>query len=252
MKFSRKLMMVSVAALMGVSPVLGLAANASTTVLAAKTSAVHKTYGRNSRVRVTRTVRMVNRNGKKTNKTARKTGRYIIWDVARINGVLYYSIQTNLKYWIPASATKGSVQYKEGRNTVTLITNGTTKFVKKTTKPAPKKNVKKPAKKASKKGNRKASKKGSKKVTKKTTKKAVKKSTKKAAKAVRIKTIRRTPVVGNNGKKVKTYMGSRKYTIIGKHITVKGFGTKMIKGVKYYALTPNRYYIKASDVKVIK
>lgn len=245
MKFSRKLMMVSVAALMGVSPVLGLAANSSTTVLAAKASAVHKTYGKNSRVTVTKTVKMVNRNGKKTNKTARKTGRYIIWDVARINGVLYYSIQTNLKYWIPASATKGSVQYKEGRNTVTLITNGTNKFVKRTTKPAPKKTVKKPAKKVNKKNSKKAVKKSTKKVTKKTTKK-------RAAKAVTIKTVRRTPVVDKNGKKVKTYMGSKKYTVIGKNVTVKGLGTKTIKGVKYYALTPNRYYIKASDVKVVK
>ena len=44
-------------------------------------------------------------------------------------------------------------------------------------------------------------------------------------------------------------MGSKKWTVIGKKVNLIGHGSKTIKGVKYYALQPNRFYIKASDVK---
>ena len=54
-------------------------------------------------------------------------------------------------------------------------------------------------------------------------------------------------VYDKNGKRVKNYLGT---SYIGKKITVKGLGTKTINGVKYYALQPNHYYIKASDVTV--
>ena len=67
------------------------------------------------------------------------------------------------------------------------------------------------------------------------------------AKAVKITTKNKAYVYDKNGKRVKNYLGT---SYIGKKITVKGLGTKTIKGVKYYDLQPNHYYIKASDVTV--
>ena len=54
-------------------------------------------------------------------------------------------------------------------------------------------------------------------------------------------------VYDKNGKRVNNYLNTK---YIGKGVTFKGLGTKTIKGVKYYALQPNRYYVKASDVTV--
>ncbi|RVU70084.1 MULTISPECIES: hypothetical protein [Lactobacillus] len=241
MKLSRKLVMVSVAALMGVSPVVAGAINPGNVVQAAST--VHKTYGKNSKVVATKTMYFVDRSGKKTDKKAYKGGSYVIWDVTKINGKLYYGIQTNYKYWLPASATKGSVQYKENGKLV-KITNG--KVV------AAKKSSKKVAKKATKKVAKKNTKKVTKKVAKKVTKKSTKKISSKAIKPVKLETTAKVQVVDQNGKAVKSYMGSKKNAIIGKNVKLNGLGTKTIKGKKYYALKPNHYYIKASAVKVGK
>lgn len=234
--------MVSAAVLMGVSPVLGVAESANNTVQAA--SKTHIVYG--DKVTATKTMNFVNNSGKKTSKKAYKNVSYKIWRVKEVNGEVYYAIQSNMKYWIPATATKGTVSYKQNGNPVTLTTNGKT-VIQKTaiTKKASKKAA---TKKATKKTSSKKS------TSKKTaTKKvAAKKSSSKKTpvqKAVKITTVRKAQVYDKNGKKAKTYMGSKKYTIIGKGVTVKGLGTKTIKGVKYYALQPNHYYIKASDVK---
>lgn len=73
MKLSHKLVMVSAAVLMGVSPVLGMAENTVSVQAATKsTNGVHNTYGKNSKVKVTKTMKFVDRNGKKTSKTAPK------------------------------------------------------------------------------------------------------------------------------------------------------------------------------------
>lgn len=278
MKLSHKLVMVSAAVLMGVSPVLGMAENSSSVQAApiAHAKGVHNTYGKNSRVKLTKTMKFVDRFGKKTSKTAPKGGHYTIWNVKTINGKTYYSIQTDLKYWIPAAATEGTVTYKSGNTTYTLKSNGkkvtTSKSVKKSAKKATKKSAKevaKTAKKTTKKSAKKAAK-TTKKTTKKakkevkkatkTTKKEAKKTTKKASnkvakksnskkaiKPVKITMKRRAYVYDKNGKRVKNYEGTH---YVGKGITVKGLGTKTIKGVKYYALQPNHYYVKASDVTV--
>lgn len=216
MKLSHKLAMVSVAALMGISPIVGAAVNNANVVQAAT---VYKTYGKNSKITATKTMYFVDANGKKTNKKAYEGGKYIIWLVKKINGKTYYGIQTDGKYWIPASATKGKVSYS------TKTTKKSTKTAKKTT----------------------SSKKST---TTKTTKKTTS-SNKKAAnpKPVKIVTTRASQVYDQNGKAVKTYMGSKKYTVIGKNVKLNGLGTKTIKGVKYVALQPNKYYIKASNVK---
>ncbi|TSO25760.1 SLAP domain-containing protein [Lactobacillus sp. LL6] len=309
MKLSRKLVMVSAAALMAVSPLAAPVVNSSVAQAATKksSSTVHKTYGKNSKVTVTKSQNFVNENGKKTSKKAPKGGEYIIWDVKEINGETYYSIQTDLKYWIPAVNTKGKVEYKTGSTTVTLTTDGkkvvqTESSSKKSTKTATKKTTKSDKKSESKADSKKAtakkttksdkksesktaskketakkttksdkkseSKTASKKETaKKTTKSdkkseskadskkatTTKKSTKKATiKPVKITATKKTPVVDKDGKKVKTYMGSKKYTIIGKGVTVNGLGTKKINGKTYYALQPNHYYVLASDFKTAK
>ena len=258
MKLSHKLMMVSAAVLMGVSPVVGMANGASVQAAPiAHAKGVHNTYGKNSRVKMTKTMKFVDRYGKKTSKTATKGGHYTIWNVKNINGEVYYSIQTDLKYWIPAAATEGTVTYKSGKTTYTLKSNGkkvvTSTSTAKSTKKAAKKTTKKVVKKATKKTVKKSeSKKDSKKTTtkkssaKKTTKKTTSKKSSKI-KVVKISMKKKAYVYDNNGKRVKNYLGT---SYIGKDVTVKGLGTKTIKGTKYYALKPNHYYVKASDVTV--
>ena len=258
MKLSHKLVLVSAAVLMGVSPVVGMANNASVQAAPiAHAKGVHNTYGKNSRVKMTKTMKFVDRYGKKTSKTATKGGRYTIWNVKNINGEVYYSIQTDLKYWIPAAATEGTVTYKSGKTTYTLKSNGkkvvTSTSTAKSTKKAAKKTTKKVVKKATKKTVKKSeSKKDSKKTTtkkssaKKTTKKTTSKKSSKI-KVVKISMKKKAYVYDNNGKRVKNYLGT---SYIGKDVTVKGLGTKTIKGTKYYALKPNHYYVKASDVTV--
>ncbi|KRL21396.1 SLAP domain-containing protein [Lactobacillus gallinarum] len=258
MKLSHKLMMVSAAVLMGVSPVVGMANSASVQAAPiAHAKGVHNTYGKNSRVKMTKTMKFVDRYGKKTSKTATKGGHYTIWNVKNINGEVYYSIQTDLKYWIPAAATEGTVTYKSGKTTYTLKSNGkkvvTSTSTAKSTKKAAKKTTKKVVKKATKKTVKKSeSKKDSKKTTtkKSSAKKATKKATSKKSskiKVVKISMKKKAYVYDNNGKRVKNYLGT---SYIGKDVTVKGLGTKTIKGTKYYALKPNHYYVKASDVTV--
>ena len=258
MKLSHKLVLVSAAVLMGVSPVVGMANSASVQAAPiAHAKGVHNTYGKNSRVKMTKTMKFVDRYGKKTAKTATKGGHYTIWNVKNINGEVYYSIQTDLKYWIPAAATEGTVTYKSGKTTYTLKSNGkkvvTSTSTAKSTKKAAKKTTKKVVKKATKKTVKKSeSKKDSKKTTtkkssaKKTTKKTTSKKSSKI-KVVKISMKKKAYVYDNNGKRVKNYLGTN---YIGKDVTVKGLGTKTIKGTKYYALKPNHYYVKASDVTV--
>lgn len=255
MKLSHKLMMVSAAVLMGVSPVLGMASSSVQAAPVAHAKGVNNTYGKNSRVEMTKTMKFVDRNGKKTSKTATKGGKYTIWNVKTINGQVYYSIQTDLKYWIPASATQGTVTYKSGNTTYTLKSDG--KKVTTTTSTAKKSTAKKTTKTtksdtSSKKTSTKTSTKSNSnsKTTKTTTKSTStnKTTSKKAAvKPVKITMKNKAYVYDKNGKRVNNYLNTK---YIGKGVTVKGLGTKTIKGVKYYALQPNRYYVKASDVTV--
>ena len=255
MKLSHKLMMVSAAVLMGVSPVLGMASSSVQAAPVAHAKGVNNTYGKNSRVEITKTMKFVDRNGKKTSKTATKGGKYTIWNVKTINGQVYYSIQTDLKYWIPASATQGTVTYKSGNTTYTLKSDG--KKVTTTTSTAKKSTAKKTTKTtksdtSSKKTSTKTSTKSNSnsKTTKTTTKStSTKKTTSKkaAVKPVKITMKNKAYVYDKNGKRVNNYLNTK---YIGKGVTVKGLGTKTIKGVKYYALQPNRYYVKASDVTV--
>lgn len=247
MKLSHKLMMVSAAVLMGVSPVLGMASSSVQAAPVAHAKGVNNTYGKNSRVEMTKTMKFVDRNGKKTSKTATKGGKYTIWNVKTINGQVYYSIQTDLKYWIPASATQGTVTYKSGNTTYTLKSDG--KKVTTTTSTAKKSTSKKTTKTT--KSNTSSTKSNSNSKTTKTTTKSTstKKTTSKkaAVKPVKITMKNKAYVYDKNGKRVNNYLNTK---YIGKGVTVKGLGTKTIKGVKYYALQPNRYYVKASDVTV--
>ena len=240
---------------MGVSPVLGMASSSVQAAPVAHAKGVNNTYGKNSRVEMTKTMKFVDRNGKKTSKTATKGGKYTIWNVKTINGQVYYSIQTDLKYWIPASATQGTVTYKSGNTTYTLKSDGkkvttTTSTAKKSTSKKTTKTTKsdtsstKTSTKTSTKSN------SNSKTTKTTTKStSTKKTTSKkaAVKPVKITMKNKAYVYDKNGKRVNNYLNTK---YIGKGVTVKGLGTKTIKGVKYYALQPNRYYVKASDVTV--
>ncbi len=263
MKLSHKLVLVSAAVLMGVSPVVGMANSASVQAAPiAHAKGVHNTYGKNSRVKMTKTMKFVDRYGKKTSQTATKGGHYTIWNVKNINGEVYYSIRTDLKYWIPAAATEGTVTYKSGNTTYTLKSNGkkvvtststaksTKKSAKKTTKKVVKKTTKKTAKKSeSKEDSKKTTTRKSASTKKSTSKKAAssKKTTSKKTTSNTIKLIHNAYVYDKNGKRLKTYMGSAKYTTIAKGVTVNSNGTKTIDGVLYYSLGGGSY-IKAANV----
>lgn len=264
MKLSHKLVMVSAAVLMGISPVLGMA-ESNVSVQAAPivvVKGVHNTYGKNSRVTLNKTMKFVDRYGKKTSKTATKGGKYTIWNVKTINGQVYYSVQTDMKYWIPAAATEGTVTYKVGNTTYTLKSNGkkvviSTSTKKSVSKKTTSKNTasKKSTTKKSSPKNTTSKESATKKSTKTTikkinSKKPVEKENKTSKKAIRVVKItmkNKAYVYDKNGKRVKNYLNTK---YIGKGVTVKGLGTKTIKGVKYYALQPNHYYVKASDVTV--
>lgn len=228
MKLSKKIAMLSTAALLAVAPVVATGVNSSASVQAASSSSkVYNTNGKGS-VTVTKKTNFYDKNGKKLSRTAAKGGKYTIWNVKTIDGKLYFSIQTNLKYWLPATATKGTVSYKDGSSTVTYKTNGTSTITM-----------------TSKTGTTSSKNSSTKKSTsKKTTTTTTKKSS--TTKAVKITMKRKAYVYDKNGKRVKNYYGT---SYIGKGVTVKGYGTKTIKGTKYYALEPNKYYVKASDVK---
>ena len=249
MKLSHKLMMVSAAVLMGVSPVLGMASSSVQAAPVAHAKGVNNTYGKNSRVEMTKTMKFVDRNGKKTSKTATKGGKYTIWNVKTINGQVYYSIQTDLKYWIPASATQGTVTYKSGKKVTTTTSTAKKSTSKKTTKKSTK--TTKSNTSSTKTSTKTSTKSNSNSKTTKTTTKSTstKKTTSKkaAVKPVKITMKNKAYVYDKNGKRVNNYLNTK---YIGKGVTVKGLGTKTIKGVKYYALQPNRYYVKASDVTV--
>lgn len=85
--------------------------------------------------------------------------------------------------------------------------------------------------------------------SKKTTKKAAssKTTTSKKTTSNTIKLTHNAYVYDKNGKRLKTYMGSAKYTTIAKGVTVNSNGTKTIKGVLYYSLGGGAY-IKAAKV----
>ncbi|AFR21272.1 SLAP domain-containing protein [Lactobacillus helveticus] len=263
MKLSHKLVLVSAAVLMGVSPVVGMANSSSVQAAPiAHAKGVHNTYGKNSRVKMTKTMKCVDRYGKKTSRPAPKGGHYTIWNVKNINGEVYYSIQTDLKYWIPAAATEGTVTYKSGNTTYTLKSNGkkvvtststaksTKKSAKKTTKKVVKKTTKKTAKKSeSKKDSKKTTIKKSASTKKSTSKKAApsKKTTSKKTTSNTIKLIHNAYVYDKNGKRLKKYEGKAKYTTIAKGVTVNSYGTKTIDDVLYYSLGDGAY-IKAANV----
>ena len=81
--------------------------------------------------------------------------------------------------------------------------------------------------------------------SKKTTKKAAssKTTTSKKTTSNTIKLTHNAYVYDKNGKRLKTYMGSAKYTTIAKGVTVNSNGTKTIKGVLYYSLGGGAYKV---------
>ena len=116
MKLSQKLVTISTVALLGISPVLATTAP----VMTVQAASQYKTNGKNSTVKTVKKGYFVDKNGKKTSKAIPENGQYTIWEVKQIAGKWYYSIQTNMAYWMPASLTKGSVQYQDGKKLVTL------------------------------------------------------------------------------------------------------------------------------------
>ncbi|MBP2057331.1 hypothetical protein J2Z60_000495 [Lactobacillus colini] len=233
MRLSKKIAMLSAATLLAVAPVVATGVN-NVSVQAASSSKVYQTNGKGSVV-VTKKTNFYNKDGKKLSRTAAKGGKYTIWDVKTINGKVYFSIQTNLQYWLPAVATKGTVTYKDGASTVTYKTNGTSKVKVSQTKAKKSSTKKTTTKKAA-----------TKKTSKKSTSKKPQSKTSTAIKSVKITMKRKAYVYDKNGKRVKNYYGT---SYIAKGVTVKGLGTKTIKGTKYYALEPGKYYVKVSDVK---
>lgn len=118
MRISRKLMMVSAVALMGVSPLL-----TSTQSIQAASSTVYKTNSKTSVVRTINNAHFVDQNGKSIPIVAEKGGKYTVWNVKSINGETYYNVEKDSNYWIPSSATKGKVSYVKNGASYVISTN---------------------------------------------------------------------------------------------------------------------------------
>ncbi|MDN6028826.1 MAG: SLAP domain-containing protein [Lactobacillus sp.] len=127
MKLTKKLVLVSASALLTVAPVLP-ALTSVTTVAAAKTTVASKVKKISGSVVATRNGKFVSANGKKTHKPFYKSAKYRIWAVKKLHGKTYYAIQSDLAYFLPASATKKSVKLtKKAVRTTKKVTKKTTK-----------------------------------------------------------------------------------------------------------------------------
>lgn len=111
-------MMASVAVLLGVSPVVAAGSITNQEVSAA----TYTTNSKTSSVVTIKSAHFVNKNGKKLSLVAEKGGTYTVYSV-KTGKTTYYKVDSSADYWLPASATSGSVTYTKNGATYTLSTN---------------------------------------------------------------------------------------------------------------------------------
>lgn len=250
MKLNHKLIMVSAAALMSVSPLVANTQNsvqaATTTKSSSKTTAKKTTTSTkkttdsksnskstsskttskasSNNITLARNAYVYDKNGKRLDKymgsakytTIAKGVTVKSNGTTKINGVLYYSLGNNA--YIKAANVVGGANASSSSKTTTSTTKKTTSTKKSTT-----------SKKTS---------------TKKT-------STKKDSKAsdmyaIKVKLIHNAYVYDQNGKRIKKYNGKTKLT---KGTTVNSYGTDTINGKDYHQLNAaGTAFVKASNV----
>lgn len=226
MKLNHKLIMVSAAALMSVSPLVANIQNsvqaATTTKSSSKTTAKKSTSSKatskasSNDITLARNAYVYDKNGKRiTNYLDTKyIGKGVTvksMGTTKINGVLYYSLGNNA--YIKAANVVGGANASSSSKTTTSTTKKTTSTKKSTT-------------------------------SKKT-------STKKGSEAsdmdaIKVKLIHNAYVYDQNGKRIKKYNGKTKLT---KGTTVNSYGTDTINGKDYYQLNAaGTAFVKASNV----
>lgn len=250
MKLNHKLIMVSAAALMSVSPLVANTQNsvqaATTTKSSSKTTAKKTTTSTkkttdsksnskstsskttskasSNNITLARNAYVYDKNGKRLDKymgsakytTIAKGVTVKSNGTTKINGVLYYSLGNNA--YIKAANVVGGANASSSSKTTTSTTKKTTSTKKSTT-----------SKKTS---------------TKKT-------STKKDSEAsdmyaIKVKLIHNAYVYDQNGKRIKKYNGKTKLT---KGTTVNSYGTDTINGKDYHQLNAaGTAFVKASNV----
>lgn len=114
-------MMVSVAALMGVSPVV---ATSMSQEVSAATS--YSTNSKTSSVVTIKSAHFVDKNGKSLPIVAEKGGSYTVYSVKNSGSKTYYKVDNSADYWLPSSVTKGRVTYTKNGATYTISTNENT------------------------------------------------------------------------------------------------------------------------------
>lgn len=119
MKMNSKIMMASTVAIMGISSVAGITSSNVGSVVYAS---VYNTVG-NNKVEVIKNTSFVDSQGRKQSIIAEKGGSHLIYAVKNMKGETYLSVQKDNQYWLPASAVKGTISYKKGRLTYTISTN---------------------------------------------------------------------------------------------------------------------------------
>ncbi|MCH4139151.1 MAG: SLAP domain-containing protein [Lactobacillus amylovorus] len=245
MKLNHKLIMVSAAALMSVSPLVANTQNsvqaATTTKSSSKTTAKKTTTSTkkttdsksnskstskasSNNITLARNAYVYDKNGKRLDKymgsakytTIAKGVTVKSNGTTKINGVLYYNLGNNA--YIKAANVVGGANASSSSKTTTSTTKKTTSTKKSTT-----------SKKTS---------------TKKT-------STKKDSEAsdmyaIKVKLIHNAYVYDQNGKRIKKYNGKTKLT---KGTTVNSYGTDTINGKDYHQLNAaGTAFVKASNV----
>ncbi|MCT3585759.1 cell division protein [Lactobacillus amylovorus] len=229
MKLNHKLIMVSAAALISVSPLVANIQNsvqaATTTKSSSKTTAKKSTSSKatskasSNDITLARNAYVYDKNGKRLDKymgsakytTIAKGVTVKSNGTTKINGVLYYSLGNNA--YIKAANVVGGANASSSSKTTTSTTKKTTSTKKSTT-------------------------------SKKT-------STKKDSEAsdmdaIKVKLIHNAYVYDQNGKRIKKYNGKTKLT---KGTTVNSYGTDTINGKDYYQLNAaGTAFVKASNV----
>lgn len=119
MKINHKIIMVSVAAMMGISSFASATAFVNNKSVVCAATAVYQTVGKN-KVKIIKNTNFVNTQGTKQSLGAEKGGSYTIYAIKNINNMAYLSVQKSNKYWLPASAVKGTVTYDKNGFTYTI------------------------------------------------------------------------------------------------------------------------------------
>lgn len=112
MKINRKIMMISIIALMSFTPLMSIVTSSNGREVVEAAAIIYHTVGQN-RIKVVKNTNFVNAQGTKQSAGAERGVSYPIYAIKNINGVPYLSVQKSNRYWLPVSAIKGTVTYKK-------------------------------------------------------------------------------------------------------------------------------------------